>query len=99
MPDSRSSVDKKWFDIVEYHMTPAAAAAAHGLGAPTARKWPGRSAAFGTTAQLRRHTQRALAPHGEGPYLFDGLVEGCIELGLTIIPRGAAPTTPAGPSR
>lgn len=74
---------------------------------------------------------RALAPHGEGPYLFDGLarvspvtdatdwrveypfvvllpdteaevrglVEGCIELGLTIIPRGAAPTTPAGPSR
>src|SRR5882757_1120296 len=54
-------------DIVEQGMTPVTAAAAHGVSAPTARKWLGRFLAQGETglrdaSSRPRMSPRAIAP-------------------------------------
>jgi len=54
-------------DITEQGLSPAAAAAAHGVTPPTARKWLGRYLALGTAGLKDRSSRPALSPRAIAP--------------------------------
>ena len=54
-------------DIVTGGLTPCAAAAAHGVSAPTARKWLGRFLAYGETSLADRSSKPTVSPRAIEP--------------------------------
>ena len=62
-------------DITEHRLSPCAAAAAHGVTAPTARKWLGRYLALGTAGLTDRSSRPALSPRAIAPSKAVAIVE------------------------
>jgi len=62
-------------DMVERHLTPPAAAAAHGVSAPTARKWLGRYLAHGAAGLRDASSRPQLSPRAIAPERALAIVE------------------------
>jgi transposase InsO family protein len=62
-------------DMLERHLTPCAAAAAHGVSAPIARKWLGRYLARGEAGLANRSSRPACSPRAIAPAKALAVVE------------------------
>ena len=62
-------------DVVEWGMTPVAAAAAHGVSAPTARKWLGRYLAHGRAGLHDASSRPRVSPRAIVPERALAIVE------------------------